>query len=98
MEKQILELIEDEVTRRVQLRMATALEVISGLYEIPMARLIKDTVHLDTTVCKGILKTGRRCLKTPLGNGFCKFHKKQCPEPSKEEEPPEEEMTAPWDS
>lgn len=100
MEKQILELIEDEVTRRVQLRMGMALEVISGLYEIPTARLIKDTVHLDNTVCKGILKTGRRCLKTPLPNGFCKFHKKQCPEPPPEEEepPPEEEMRAPWDS
>jgi len=58
MEKQILDLIEDEVTRRVQLRMATALEVISGLYEIPMARLIKDTVNLDTTVCKGHPQVG----------------------------------------
>jgi hypothetical protein len=64
-----------------------------------MARLIKDTVHLDTSVCRGILKTGRRCLKTPLANGFCKFHKKQCPEPPKEAATePEEEMKAPWDS
>lgn len=97
MEKQILELIETEVTRRVQLRMATALEVISGLYEIPMARLIKDTVHLDATVCRGILKSGRRCLKTPLDNGYCKFHKKQAPtqpEQAKEVEEPK----APWDS
>lgn len=96
MEKQILELIETEVTRRVQLRMATALEVISGLYEIPLERLIKDTVHLDTTVCRGILKSGRRCLKTPLPNGYCKFHKKQIPtqpEPKEEEAP-----KAPWDS
>ena len=98
MEKQILDLIEYEVTRRVQLRMATALEVISELYEIPTDRLIKDTVHLDTSVCKGILKSGRRCLKTPLPNGFCKFHKKQCPEPQKETPPTEEEMIAPWDS
>jgi len=97
MEKQILDLIEDEVTRRVQLRMASALEVISGLYEIPMARLIKDTVSLDITVCKGILKSGRRCLKTPFANGFCKFHRKQGPEepvaPVAEDDGP-----APWDS
>jgi hypothetical protein len=100
MEKQILDLIEDEVTRRVQLRMASALEVISGLYEIPMARLIKDTVSLDTTVCRGILKSGRRCLKTPLANGFCKFHRKQCPEAAEAEPKPAaaEELPAPWDS
>ena len=99
MEKQILDLIEDEVTRRVQLRMASALEVISGLYEIPMSRLIKDTVSLDTTVCKGILKSGRRCLKTPFSNGFCKFHRKQCPEAADEPKPAEtEEPPAPWDS
>jgi hypothetical protein len=98
MEKQILDLIEDEVTRRVQLRMATALEVISELYEIPMARLIKDTVSLDTTVCKGILKSGRRCLKTPFANGFCKFHRKQGPEEPAPPVEPDEEGPAPWDS
>ena len=98
MEKQILELIETEVTRRVQLRMATALEVVSALYEIPLERLIKDTVHLDTTVCRGILKSGRRCLKTPLPNGYCKFHKKQAPAQPGSDAPPPEEPKAPWDS
>lgn len=99
MEKQILALIEDEVTRRVQLRMATAIEVISELYEIPTARLIKDTANLDTTACKGILKSGRRCLKQPLANGYCKFHRKQGPEePAPEPQAPPEEPPAPWDS
>lgn len=99
MEKQILELIEVEVTRRVQLRMAAALDVVSGLYEIPVSRLIKDTSHLDVTVCRGILKSGKRCLKTPLPNGYCKFHKKQCPDQPTEPEPKEEVvMPAPWDS
>ncbi len=95
MEQQILQLIEDEVTRRVQLRMAHALEVISRLYEIPTERLIKDTADLDPTVCRGILKSGRRCLKTPLENGYCKFHKKQGPE---EIEKPKSSIEAPWDS
>lgn len=97
MEQQILSLIEDEVTRRVQLRMAAALEVISTLYEIPIARLIKDTVHLDPTVCKGILKSGRRCLKQPLENGYCKFHKKQGPQ-VEPEQTKKIEIEAPWDS
>lgn len=97
MEQKILELIEDEVARRAQLRLATALEVVSVLYEIPLERLIKDTLHLDSTVCGGILKSGRRCLKTPLPNGFCKFHKKQCPE-KPVEEPEERREADPWDS
>lgn len=95
MEQQILQLIEEEVTRRVQLRMAHALEVISRLYEIPTERLIRDTVDLDPTVCRGILKSGRRCLKTPLENGYCKFHKKQIQE---KPPPPAEIIQAPWES
>lgn len=92
MEKQILALIEDEVTRRVQLRMQAALSLISRLYEIPEDRLIRDTVHMDLTVCQGILKSGKRCLKKPFENGFCKFHIK------KVEKKEEAVGVAPWDS
>jgi len=93
MEKKILDLIEDEVTHRVQLRLSTALSVVSQLYEIPLERLIKDTAGLETRFCRGILKTGKRCLKNPQENGYCKFHKKQTPEPVVVED----EGPAPWD-
>lgn len=93
MEKKILDLIEDEVAHRVQLKLATALSAVSQLYEIPLERLIKDTSGLETRFCRGILKTGKRCLKNPKDNGYCKFHKKQTPDlPVVEDEGP-----APWD-
>lgn len=74
MEKQIADMLNEEVRRRVQLQMATALERISQLYDIPMERLVKDTVNLDPKGCRGVLGTGARCLKTPGESGFCKFH------------------------
>jgi hypothetical protein len=97
MEQKICELIETEVRRRTQLTVATYLEVISGLYDIPPHRLIKDTVHLDVSTCKGINKEARRCLKTPLSNGYCKFHRRQAPE-QEEPPPPPAPSPAPWDA
>jgi hypothetical protein len=99
MEKRILELIEEEVARRVQLQLADALSVISRLYEIPMERLVKDTVGLECTFCKGLLRSNKRCLKVPRENGYCGFHQKQAPvqkqvpEPVQEAEPP-----PPWEA
>ena len=74
MEQQILRLIEDEVTRRVQIRLGAVLERISELYEISTDRLITDTANLEPASCKGVLKTGERCLKKPVENGMCRFH------------------------
>lgn len=74
MEQQILELIQEEVRRRVQQHMAAAIVKISGLYDIPMERLVKDTANLDVSSCRGVLASGARCLKTPGPAGFCKFH------------------------
>ena len=79
MEKQILDLIEEEVARRVQLQLTNNLAVISRLYEIPIERLVKDTAGLECTFCKGILKSKKRCLKEPRSNGYCGFHQKQAP-------------------
>jgi sulfatase maturation enzyme AslB (radical SAM superfamily) len=96
MEQKIGEFCRAEVRNEVQIRVAEYLETISGLYEIPVSRLIRDTVHLDPTFCKGINKECRRCLKKPRENGFCKFHRKQANEPEEKTEP--EIVPAPWES
>lgn len=98
MEKAILDLIEEEVTRRVHLRISSALEVVSRLYDIPLERLIKDTCGLETNFCKGILRSGKRCLKNPQECGYCKFHYKQMPGGAPTPPPAEMSAPAPWDS
>jgi hypothetical protein len=96
MEQQILQLIEDEVSRRTNLRSRAILEVVSRLYEIPVERLIKDTANIEGDFCKGILRSKQRCLKKPKENGFCGFHQCQAPQEKPVEEPVREEK-APWD-
>jgi hypothetical protein len=97
-QQQILQNIEDEVTRRVSIRSRAILEEVSRLYEIPVERLIKDTVSVEGNFCCGILKSKQRCLKKPKENGYCGFHQRQAPnhkpEISHEEEQKE---VAPWD-
>ena len=81
MERQIIELIEEEVARRVSLKLTGALEKISSIYGISVERLAKDTADVESTFCKGILKSKKRCLKTPRENGYCGFHQSQVPPP-----------------
>jgi len=98
MERQIIELIEEEVKRRVELEVTTKLAAISRLYEIPIMRLIKDTLGVECKFCRGILKSKKRCLKEPRENGYCGFHQKQAPDAKTETEEPEPEPpVAPWD-
>jgi Family of unknown function (DUF5763) len=98
MEKEILNLIEEEIRRRVQLQITTILEVVSRLYEIPLERLVKDTSGLECKFCKGILRSKKRCLKEPRENGFCGFHQKQAPDFKPEPEFHEEPGKAPWEA
>jgi hypothetical protein len=95
MEKQILELIEEEVDRRVGLKMSNSLGVISKKYDIPIEQLVKDTADITTHFCQGILKSKKRCLKLPQPNGYCKFHQGQVPQ-----ELPKiiERVKAPWET
>lgn len=79
MERQITELIEEEVNRRVALRVGKSLEVISKLYDIPLSRLVQDTADIEVRFCQGLLKSKKRCLKEPQHNGYCLFHQKQVP-------------------
>jgi hypothetical protein len=95
MEQQIIQLIEEEVSRRVGVRMSDALKIISKIYELPIEQLIKDTAGIECTFCKGVLKSKKRCLKQPKDNGYCGFHQSQVPAP-----PPKlvERVKAPWET
>ena len=94
MEQQILQLIEEEVSRRVGLRISETLKVISKAYDLPIDQLVKDTAGIKCSFCKGILKSKKRCLKEPKENGYCGFHQSQVPPP-----PPKlmERVKAPWE-
>lgn len=94
MEQQILQLIEEEVSRRVGLQISETLKVISKAYDLPIDQLVKDTANIKCSFCKGILKSKKRCLKEPKENGYCGFHQSQVPPP-----PPKhvERVKAPWE-
>jgi len=94
MEQQILELIEEEVARRVGLQLREALQLVSTTYEIPLDRLIKDTSNVQPKFCKGVLKSKQRCLKQPKCNGYCGFHQSQVPLNLPK---PVERVQAPWE-
>lgn len=94
MEQQILQLIEEEVSRRVGLRMSVVLNFVAKTYQLPMEQLIKDTATIECTFCKGILKSKKRCLKQPLDNGYCGFHQSQVPKPQPRLV---ERVKAPWE-
>ena len=96
LEGEVLRLIEEEVTRRTQLKIMETLALVSNLYEIPLERLVKDTAGLKCSFCKGINKAKQRCLKKPHENGYCGFHRRQCPS-YKSPEKVEDEVAAPWD-
>jgi hypothetical protein len=96
LEGEVLRLIEEEVSRRTQLKIIETLALVSKLYEIPLERLVKDTAGLECTFCKGILKSKQRCLKKPKENGYCGFH--QCQSPHYKPEKPPENETSPWDT
>jgi Family of unknown function (DUF5763) len=98
MENEILNLIEEEIRRRVQLQITTILEVVSRLYEIPLERLVKDTSGIECKFCKGILRSKKRCLKEPRENGYCGFHQKQAPGFKPETERPPDIEKAPWEA
>lgn len=97
MEKKILELIESEISNRFHLALMEKLEIISRLYDIPIDRLIKDTRDATGNFCKGINKSHQRCLKKPLENGYCGFHKKQAPCQPDAPLKAKTAETAPWD-
>jgi len=95
MEQQILAIIEDEVNRRVGLKISKMLNIISKNYDIPVEQLARDTSCVECNFCKGILASKKRCLKQPKENGYCGFHQSQVPPP-----PPKlgKRVKAPWET
>jgi hypothetical protein len=86
MEQQILQLIEDEVERRVLERMTTALEKISRTYDISLQQLLRTASENTTSVwngnvCHGLSKSSKQKCKRGVkdGSGYCHCHKDQKP-------------------
>jgi hypothetical protein len=96
LETQALDLIEEEVSRRTNLRTRAVLDQVSRLYEIPIERLIKDTANIEGKFCKGILRSKERCLKKPKENGYCGFHQCQAPQHVPHAKPVP--VLEPWDT
>ena len=94
MEQQIIQLIEEEVSRRVGVHISETLKVISKAYDLPIEQLMKDTAGIECSFCKGILKSKKRCLKQPTENGYCGFHQCQVPKPVPKLV---ERVKAPWE-
>jgi len=80
MEKQLIEIIEEDFARRKALWTNQLLERVAKTYDLPLERLIKDFGSDGGHFCSGILKSKKRCLKTPQENGYCKFHQSQVPQ------------------
>lgn len=95
MEQQILAIIEEEVSRRVGLKISKILNIIAKTYDIPIEQLVKDTASVECSFCKGILGSKKRCLKQPKENGYCGFHQSQVPPPPPK---PGQRVKAPWET
>jgi hypothetical protein len=89
------EIIEEEVSRRVNLRSISIVETMSKTYGIPVESLMKDLALVEDHFCKGINGQKVRCLKKPKENGYCGFHQKQVPAPKPKE--PVQRVPAPWE-
>lgn len=87
MEQQILQLIEDEVERRVTERMTAALEKISQTFDISLQQLLRTANDSASSasawngnVCHGITAKKQKCIRRVKdGSGYCSCHKDQKP-------------------
>jgi hypothetical protein len=95
MEQQILEIIEEEVSRRVSLALVKQAEAFSKTYDIPIEQIMKESSKIECTFCKGLLKSKKRCMKQPKENGYCGFHQSQVPPPAPRAI---ERVKAPWEN
>jgi hypothetical protein len=84
LKNQIHDLIEREVSVRIETRLTDHLEFISKKWNISFKILLQDSLTLEdrnkprgTTRCGGIKADGKRCEFASRDQGYCKFHLKQ---------------------
>lgn len=71
----IAKIIEEEVERRVNERVAPLLQYVSDRYNVRMKHLIKIMDNVKYTHCMAVTKNGKMCQNKPKYNGYCHLHK-----------------------
>jgi hypothetical protein len=80
MDARILELIEQEVDKRVQERLERVLEHISKTYGIGTSQLLRETATVTKPKrCMGQTAKKVQCMRSCMPNGYCKSHQNQKP-------------------
>jgi hypothetical protein len=82
MERQILEILENEVNRRVSDRLSNVVHHISRTYRLSYERIMKEVAGLEgtqTDQCLGLVGKGTRCTRHARVDGYCKMHQDQKP-------------------
>jgi hypothetical protein len=82
MERQILEVLENEVNRRVSERLSNVVHHISRTYRLSYDRIMKEVAGLEgtkTDQCLGLVGKGTRCTRHARIDGYCKTHQDQKP-------------------
>lgn len=92
MESQIMAVVNTEIERRVNEKLADILRFMADKYDLSFERLMKDIAYVETnqTQCLGLIGKGTRCTRHQRTNGYCNIHQNQAPKiPQK---PPVEEV------
>jgi len=82
MERQVIEVIENEVNRRVSERLSNVVHHISKTYRLSYERIMKEVAGLEgtrTDQCLGLVGKGTRCTRHARIDGYCKTHQDQKP-------------------
>lgn len=77
----IVQLLEEEIDKRVNERLTQILEKVSRTYDISMRQLLRDVSVLETaaTSCRGLTAKGKPCRHPVTKDGYCFQHLKQKP-------------------
>ena len=82
MEARILDMINEEVERRLSEKIGKVLEYVSKTYDVNIKQLMKDAaaIQTDSELCMGLTAKNKRCGNKACKkskNGYCSKHQKQ---------------------